>query len=289
VDEDALETVFAGGAKKSVEVFLVRVDAAIGDKAEEMKLAVAVTSAALGVLHGCDDGGIPLELVFGDQLVDAGDIHVNDAASAEVEMADFAVPHLAVGQADEVLRRADKGVGILAEELVVGGLAGESDGVVGGFSTVAPSVKDGENEGKQRRVSGRRAEESGLGAIRSGDCERALSYVFVGWPKLDLYVVPKAVKTLHKFGFGEIGKIAAHQTGDLGLRNSHLPCGLLLSQSETPHCARNLNCQGGLDLQFVGIGKSKIAEDISGANFELDILNCAPGHFESPLRQFQPP
>ena len=32
------------------------------------------------------------------------------------------------------------------EQLVVGGLAGQSDGVVGGFSTVAPSVKDGENE-----------------------------------------------------------------------------------------------------------------------------------------------
>jgi broad specificity polyphosphatase/5'/3'-nucleotidase SurE len=84
-----------------------------------------------------------LEFIGGDQGVDARDVHLHDAAGADVEVADFAVAHLAVGQADEVLAGADEGVGILAQQLVVGGLAGQSDGVVGGFSAVAPSVEDG--------------------------------------------------------------------------------------------------------------------------------------------------
>ena len=41
---------------------------------------------------------------------------------------------------------ANEGVWKLAQQLVVGGLAGQGDGVVGGFSAVTPSVEDGENE-----------------------------------------------------------------------------------------------------------------------------------------------
>ncbi len=157
VDEDALKAVLAGSAKEGVEVLLVGVDAAVGDEAEEMKLAAAV----LGALHGSDDGGVLLEFVFRDELVDAGDVHVDDAAGAEIEVADFAVAHLAVGQADEVLGGADEGVGILAEQLVVGGLAGEGDGVVGGFGAVAPSVEDGEDE----RTLGHEEDTSGMNVV----------------------------------------------------------------------------------------------------------------------------
>ena len=40
----------------------------------------------------------------------------------------------------------DEGVGVLAEEAVVGGLAGEGDGVAVGFGAVAPAVENGEND-----------------------------------------------------------------------------------------------------------------------------------------------
>ena len=61
-------------------------------------------------------------------------------------MADFGVAHLAVGEADEVLGGAEEGVGVLAEELVVDGFAGQSDGVAVGLGAVTPAVKDGEND-----------------------------------------------------------------------------------------------------------------------------------------------
>jgi hypothetical protein len=40
----------------------------------------------------------------------------------------------------------DERVGILAQQLVIGGLTGESNGVVGAFSAVAPSIEDGKDE-----------------------------------------------------------------------------------------------------------------------------------------------
>ena len=61
-------------------------------------------------------------------------------------MANFAVAHLAVGEADEVVAGLDEGVGVLAEEAIVGGLAGEGDGVAEGFGTVAPAVENGEDD-----------------------------------------------------------------------------------------------------------------------------------------------
>ena len=52
--EDALEAVLARGAQQRIEMLLVRVDAAVGDQAEEMELAAALARA----LHGRDNGGI---------------------------------------------------------------------------------------------------------------------------------------------------------------------------------------------------------------------------------------
>ena len=140
--EDALQAVFARGAQQRVEMLLVRVNAAVGDQAEEMQLPSALARA----LHGLHDGGILLELARGDQRVDARDVHLHNAARADVQVADFAVAHLPVGQADKMLRGADQRVGKLAQQLVVGGLAGQRNGVVGGFGAVAPSVEDGQNE-----------------------------------------------------------------------------------------------------------------------------------------------
>ena len=49
-----------------------------------------------------------------DGGVDAGHVHADDAAGAEVEVADFAVAHLAVGETDEVFAGAEEGVGVVA-------------------------------------------------------------------------------------------------------------------------------------------------------------------------------
>ena len=122
---------------------LVGVDAAVGEQADEVEGAAFLA----GEVVGAGEGGVGGERAVEDGGVDAGHVHVDDAAGAEVEMADFAVAHLAFGEADEVLAGADEGVGVFAEEVVVGGLTGEGDGVAVGVGAVAPAVEDGKDDG----------------------------------------------------------------------------------------------------------------------------------------------
>ena len=68
------------------------------------------------------DGWILLEFAGSDLRVDARDVHLHDAACADVQVAHFAVAHLPVGQSDEVVGGLNQRVGILAQQLVVGGL-----------------------------------------------------------------------------------------------------------------------------------------------------------------------
>ena len=129
------------------------VDAAVGEEADE----VQCSSFPLRELHGSEQGGVGEETAVRNRDVDAGHVHADDAASTEVEVADLAVAHLALGQADEVLAGAEEGVGVLAQQRVVGWLAGLGDGVAGGFGAVAPAVEDGEDDrfghGGEPRVS----------------------------------------------------------------------------------------------------------------------------------------
>jgi hypothetical protein len=104
-----------------------------------MQLAIAFE----GSLHGFRNGRVGGEFVVGDERVDAGNVHAHNAACADIQMADFAVAHLAVWQADEMFASANEGVGIFREELVVGGLAGQRDSVVCCVRAVTPSVEDG--------------------------------------------------------------------------------------------------------------------------------------------------
>ena len=95
---------------------------------------------------GADQGGVGVESAVENGGIDAGHVHADDAACTEVEMADFGVAHLAVGEADEVLGGAEEGVGVLAEEFVVGWFTGLGDGVAVGFGAVTPAVEDGEDD-----------------------------------------------------------------------------------------------------------------------------------------------
>ena len=142
MDEDAGQSILARGTQQRVEVLLVGVDAAVGEQPEEMEL----TPAFLRPLHGLHQRRNQVKGVGGNQRVDAGDVHLHNAARADVQVAHFAVAHLAVGQPDKVVRRVNQRVGKLAEQLVVCGLAGQRNGVVGSFSAITPSVKDGQNQ-----------------------------------------------------------------------------------------------------------------------------------------------
>src|SRR5277367_3661913 len=122
-------------------MFDVGVDAAVAEEAEQMELAGAAA------FHGFEEQRLALEFAAGDELVNAGDIHVHDAAGADVEMADFAIAHLSFGEADGGAGGVDERVGKFFEEAIVIWFAREGDGVAGGFGAIAPAVEDGEDNG----------------------------------------------------------------------------------------------------------------------------------------------
>jgi hypothetical protein len=117
------------------------VDAAVADQAEKMEGALFTS------LHGLLEERDVAHLFVGDEEIDARHVHVDDAAGTNVEVTDFAVAHLAFGEADGGAGGVDHCVGEIFEEGVVGGFAGESDGVALGFGAVAPAVEHGEDDG----------------------------------------------------------------------------------------------------------------------------------------------
>ena len=121
---------------------LIRVHAAIGKQSEEMQ--PAATGAR--ILHGREQNGVRKEFAILNHQLDAGTVHVHDASGTDVEMADFAVAHLSVGQADVVAAGLNQRVGIFAQQAVVVGLAGQGDGVGFGLGAVAPAVENDQHK-----------------------------------------------------------------------------------------------------------------------------------------------
>ena len=90
---------------------------------------------------------LALEFAAGDELVNAGDVHVHDAAGADIQMADFAIAHLSFGEADSGSGGVNERVGKFAEEAIVIWFARKGDRIAGGFGAIAPAVEDGEDDG----------------------------------------------------------------------------------------------------------------------------------------------
>src|SRR5208282_2878024 len=84
VDVDAPDAGVLRDPDQGVEMFLVGMDAAVGEEAPEMERAVA----DLEVGEEAGQGGIGGEAAVGDGLVDSREFLVDDAARAEIEMAD---------------------------------------------------------------------------------------------------------------------------------------------------------------------------------------------------------
>src|ERR1017187_3754746 len=105
-----------------------------------------LSSTEAGILHCFDEHGMREEFAVQDHQVDARDVHVHDAPSAHIQVADFAVPHLAFWQPNKRPAGVNQRVGILAQQPVVCWLARECDGVAFGFGSVSPAVKNDEYE-----------------------------------------------------------------------------------------------------------------------------------------------
>jgi hypothetical protein len=139
--KDALQAGLLGRAQNRIQVFLMRVNAAIGDQTDQMQGATRLA----GVLEAGLDLFVVLERVVGHHAVNARNVHLHNAARANVQVAHFAVAHLPARQTDKLFRCLDQRVGIFAQKRVVGGLCGQCNGVVFSLRTISPSIEDGEH------------------------------------------------------------------------------------------------------------------------------------------------
>src|SRR6266567_646939 len=98
------------------------------------------------VLHGIEQHGMLEQFSVLNHQIDACDVHMHNAASANVEMSDLAVAHLPLGQSDKRPTGMNERVGMLPQQAVVGRFTGKSNGVGFGFGSVSPAVENSENE-----------------------------------------------------------------------------------------------------------------------------------------------
>ena len=140
VDENVLHLVFARHAQQLEQMLDVRMHAAVAHQPDQMQLASAAA------LHRVEQQRLAEEFAAGDQLVDARDVHLDDAAGADIQVAHFAIAHLPFGQADVRAGGVNQRVGKILQQAVVIGFAGEGDGVALGFGAIAPAVEDGQHD-----------------------------------------------------------------------------------------------------------------------------------------------
>ena len=115
---------------------LIRMHAAIGHKSKQMQLA----SSGARILHGIEQHGVVEKFAVLDHQLNARRIHVNDPPRPDIQVPNFAVAHLSVGQADVRAASVNQRVRIFAKQAVIGRLAGKRDGIGLGFGAVSPAI-----------------------------------------------------------------------------------------------------------------------------------------------------
>ena len=98
--------------------------------------------ACAGVLHRIQQNGMLKEFSVLNHEVDAGNVHVHDAARANVQMTDLAVAHLPFGQTHERPAGMNERIRIFAQQPIVGRLVRERDGIGFRFCAITPAVEN---------------------------------------------------------------------------------------------------------------------------------------------------
>ena len=140
VHVDVRDLVFPRHAQERKEVLDVRMNSAVAQETDEVQLPAA------RAIHRVDQKRLAEKLAARDELVDACDVHLNDAASAHIQVANFAVAHLSFGQAHMRPGGVNQGVRKILQQAVVIRLARKSDGVALRPGMVAPAVEHGEHD-----------------------------------------------------------------------------------------------------------------------------------------------
>ena len=123
VDEDVAHAGLLGELDHGDELVLMTVNAAIGHQADEME------ASAAGLLEGLDKNRVGGQRAVLDGLVDAREVLIDNASSAEIEVADFRIAHLAGGQADVQAGGAEETFRVLLQHHVMKWRAGQQHGI----------------------------------------------------------------------------------------------------------------------------------------------------------------
>src|SRR5262249_790927 len=92
--------------------------------------------------HGTEEHPVAKQAAFLDSAASRRYTHPDNAAGAAVKMANFAIAHLAVRQADSVARALDQCVGILLQPFVEVRSTGERYGIAVAPGGIAEPVED---------------------------------------------------------------------------------------------------------------------------------------------------
>src|SRR5689334_11741532 len=98
------------------------------------------------ILHGREQHFIGKELAILDHHINLGDVHVNDATGADIQMTYFAVAHLTGWQSDIAPAGVHQRAGILAQQFVVNRLARQRDAIALSLGTKSPAVENDKNQ-----------------------------------------------------------------------------------------------------------------------------------------------
>ena len=126
------------------QVVDMRVDSPIADEPHQVEPVFAPG------FHHFSQHRIGEQRLVIDGVVNFGDVHHQNAAGADVQVADFAVAHLTIGQAHEMAIGADQSVRIGLDQVIEGGLAREGDSVACHLFAMAPAIEDRQDYGSLR-------------------------------------------------------------------------------------------------------------------------------------------
>ena len=113
----------------------VRVHAAIAQQSHKMQLPLP------SALHRLLEQRHLIELLVGNQQIDARDVHVHDAARPNIHVAHFAVAHLPLRQSDRRPGSLDQRVGKFLHQRVIIRFPRERNRVALRLRSISPSIQ----------------------------------------------------------------------------------------------------------------------------------------------------
>ena len=132
-----------GKLHDAVEVSVVAVNAAVGHKTHQVKSR----GILFAVLHCANESFIGEKVAVLNGFCDPGKLLIDHPAGADVGVADLGVAHLTVGKTDVKAGCADKGHGILTDDLIKIRLLCGGDSVAVGAFVLAETVHDAKKNG----------------------------------------------------------------------------------------------------------------------------------------------